>query len=119
ICHKAAQGDWSAPSPPRCRVCSSADAGIWTTAEPDARSVPHAAFAQRYRQRFGAEPGIGATEGYDAVRVLAASLRQSGPNRVRLRDALAGVSAFAGASGIISFDHAGNDTSKVTLLKLK
>jgi ABC-type branched-subunit amino acid transport system substrate-binding protein len=81
--------------------------------------VPHAAFAQRYRQRFGAEPGIGATEGYDAVRVLAASLRQSGPNRVRLRDALAGVSAFAGASGIISFDHAGNDTSKVTLLKLK
>jgi branched-chain amino acid transport system substrate-binding protein len=119
LCHKAAQGDGSAPSPPRCRVCSSADAGIWTTAEPEARTVPHAAFARRYMLRFGAEPGIGAAEAYDAVRVLAASLRQSGPNRVRLRDALAGVSAFAGASGIISFDHAGNDTSKAILLKLK
>ena len=50
----------------------------------------------------------GAAEAYDAVRILAASLRQSGPNRARLRDALAAVSAFPGASGGISFDHAGN-----------
>jgi len=36
-----------------------------------------------------------------------------------LRDALAGISTFNGASGVISFDHAGNNTSQVTLLKLK
>ena len=62
---------------------------------------------------------LGAAEAYDALRILAASLRQSGPNRARLRDALASVSTFAGASGIISFDHAGNDTSQVTILKLR
>jgi branched-chain amino acid transport system substrate-binding protein len=92
--------------------------GIWATQAPDAPSSPHEAFAQRYRQRFGAEPGIGAAEAYDAVRVLAASLRQSGPNRARLRDALDQVSAFAGASGVISFDHAGNDLTRPTLVRL-
>ena len=85
---------------------------------PEVRAVPRS-FSQRYRQRFGTEPGIGAAEAYDAVRVLAVSLRQSGPNRARLRDALAGVSAFLGASGIIAFDHAGNDQSQATLLRIK
>ena len=83
-----------------------------------AQAALHQAFAQRYRQRFGAEPGIGAAEAYDAVRVLAASLRQSGPNRARLRDALGQVSAFAGASGVISFDHAGNDLTQISLVRL-
>jgi branched-chain amino acid transport system substrate-binding protein len=115
---KAAQGNLSALSPPHCQACGSPDAGIWTTNAPDAQSVPHEGFAQRYRQRYGAEPGIGAAQAYDAVRVLAASLRQSGPNRARLRDALAGVSNFTGASGIISFDHAGNDLAPATLVRL-
>ena len=119
LCRKAAQGDWNALSQPHCRACASQDAGIWTTEASEARSAPHEAFAQRYRQHFGAEPGIGAAEAYDAVRLLAASLRQSGPNRARLRDTLTEVSRFSGTSGVISFDHAGNDTSQVILLKLR
>jgi len=119
LCRKAAQGDWNALSQPHCRACASQDAGIWTTEASEARSAPHEAFAQRYRQHFGAEPGIGAAEAYDAVRLLAASLRQSGPNRARLRDTLTEVSGFSGTSGVISFDHAGNDTSQVILLKLR
>ena len=118
LCRKAAQGEWSAVSQPRCRTCNGDDAGVWTTQALNTPSVTHEVFAQRYRQHFGAEPGIGAAETYDAVRVLAASLRQSGPNRARLRDALAGVSAFAGASGVISFDHAGNDLTQTSLVRL-
>jgi branched-chain amino acid transport system substrate-binding protein len=118
LCRKAAQGDGNTLSQPRCRTCDSDDAGIWTTQAPNAQSSPHEAFAQRYRQRFGAEPSISAAEAYDAVRLLAASLRQSGPNRARLRDALAGVSAFAGVSGVISFDHAGNDLTPTALVRL-
>jgi branched-chain amino acid transport system substrate-binding protein len=118
LCRKAAKGDWSTLSQTHCHVCGG-DAGIWTAEGVNTQSSPHEAFAQHYRQRFGAEPGIAAAQAYDAVRVLAASLRQSGPNRARLRDALAGVSAFPGASGIVSFDHAGNNTSQVTLLKLR
>ncbi len=118
LCRKAAASDASGERQPPCPACSNQDAGQWIAAAPESREV-WAGFSQRYRQRFGAEPGIGAAQAYDAVRLLAASLRQSGPNRAHLRDALAGISAFAGASGIISFDHAGNDTSQVTLLKLK
>jgi ABC-type branched-subunit amino acid transport system substrate-binding protein len=101
-----------------CPACGSSGAAPWiaaATENPQAR----ADFYQRYHQHFGTEPGIGAAEAYDAVRILAASLRQSGPNRTRLRDALATVTAYAGASGLISFDHAGNDISQVTLLQLK
>jgi branched-chain amino acid transport system substrate-binding protein len=75
-------------------------------------------FRDRYRERFGDEPSLTAAEAYDAVRVLAASLRKSGPNRARLRDALNQVSTFNGASGIISFDHAGNDMTQTTLMRL-
>jgi len=118
LCRKAAQDDSTALSHPRCRTCAGDAAGIWTTEASDAQSSPHEAFVQRYRQRFGAEPGIGAAEAYDAVHIVAASLRQSGPNRARLRDALAEVSAFAGVSGVISFDHAGNDLTRTALVRL-
>ena len=96
LCRKAAEGDSSGENQPPCPACGNQDADRWIAAAPESREV-WAGFYQRYRRRFGAEPGIGAAEAYDAVRVLAASLRQSGPNRARLRDALAGVSAFAGA----------------------
>ncbi|MFZ0964189.1 MAG: ABC transporter substrate-binding protein [Terriglobia bacterium] len=119
LCRKAAEGDAGGASHSPCAKCGNQqDGGQWLAATP-ASPQARADFYQRYRQRFGAEPGIGAAQAYDAVRLLAASLRQSGPNRARLRDALDQVSAFAGASGIISFDHAGNDTSQVTILKLK
>jgi hypothetical protein len=35
-----------------------------------------------------------------------------------LRDALAALSNYTGASGVIAFDHAGNDLSDVTLVRL-
>ena len=118
LCRKAVQGDRSALARPRCRACADDDAGIWTAKAPEGQAESRRGFEQRYRQRFGAEPGMGAAQAYDAVRVLAASLRQSGPNRARLRDALAQVSAFPGAAGLISFDHAGNDLTAVTLTRL-
>jgi ABC-type branched-subunit amino acid transport system substrate-binding protein len=119
LSRKAAQGDWSNAPQPHCRACASEDPGVWTTEAPEAQSTPHVAFAERYQQRFGVEPGIGAAQAYDAVRIAAESLRHSGTNRARLRDALAGITSFRGASGVISFDHAGNDTSQITLRRLQ
>jgi len=118
LSRKSAQGDPSGVSRPPCSAFGNRDAGRWIASASESREI-WAGFCQRYHRRFGADPGMGAAGAYDAVRVLAASLRQSGPNRARLRDALAEVSAFAAASGIISFDHAGNNISPVTLLKLR
>ena len=116
LCRKAAEGDSSAATQPP-GLARGNDAVRWIASGPE-NPEARADFCRHYRQRFGAEPGIGARQAYDAVRILAASLRQSGPNRARLRDALGQVSAFAGASGIISFDHAGNDLTPTTLVHL-
>jgi len=58
-------------------------------------------------------------QAYDAVRIIAAALRQSGSNRARLRDLLAKMKNFSGESGVISFDPAGNDLAAVTLARLQ
>ena len=91
---------------------------IWIVTPRPAESPLRESFEKRFRQRAGALPTPAAAQAYDAVRILAAGLRRSGPNRARLRDALAELSPYAGASGIISFDHAGNDLSVVTLIRL-
>ena len=118
LCRRAAEGDPGNSGQLPCPTCASQDGNRWIAS---AAESPEAwrEFRQRYQKLYGAEPGLGAAEAYDAVRILAAALRRSGPNRARLRDALAGISGFPGASGVISFDHAGNDTSPVVLLKLR
>jgi ABC-type branched-subunit amino acid transport system substrate-binding protein len=118
LCRKAAEGDSNPAGPQSTSASHQPNADEWVAAAPQ-NVQARKTFFQRYSQRFGTQPGIGAAEAYDAVRILAASLRQSGANRTRLRDALAAVTKYAGASGIISFDHAGNNTSQVTLQRLK
>jgi branched-chain amino acid transport system substrate-binding protein len=76
-------------------------------------------FEARFRARVGTAPSLAAAEVYDAVRLVAARLRQSGPNRARLRDSLARVTDFAGVSGNVSFDGAGNNRAEVVLASLK
>jgi len=76
-------------------------------------------FAERYRARTGVAPGPAATEVYDAVRLVVQALRESGPNRARLRDALAMRSEYRGVSGVIAFDGAGNNQAAVALVPLR
>jgi len=91
---------------------------IWIVTSRLSASPQGENFEKRYRARAGALPTSASAQAYDAVRLLAAALRRSGPNRARLRDALAALSSYAGASGVISFDHAGNDLTDVTLVPL-
>ena len=117
LCRKAVDGESGDHSSMPCPICNKSPANQWTTAS-QANRRARKEFEQRYRQRFGTNPSAGAAEVYDAVCIVAASLRQSGPNRARLRDALAEVTAFSGASGVISFDHAGNDLSPTVLVRV-
>jgi len=116
LCSKAAQFAVSNNAP--VWPGGSDGAGIWTAGSAGVNSPAQSDFTARYRQRFGEEPSLDAARVYDAVHLLATSLRQSGANRARLRDALAGTASRAGASGRISFDHAGNDTAPVALQRL-
>jgi ABC-type branched-subunit amino acid transport system substrate-binding protein len=115
ICRKAAQSDAVSAGQLRCKL--GGVEGCWTVGTEGASAI-HQAFVQNYRWHYGENPGIAAAQAYDAVCLIAASLRLSGPNRARLRDALANAHNFPGASGVISFDHAGNDDSGVALFAL-
>jgi len=98
---------------------SAPTAGVWILVpRQPAKSDPKRDFEKHYRERTGNAPYLVALQAYDAVRLIAAALRQSGPNRARLRDRLAAVQGFQGISGIISFDHAGNDVAGATLMRL-
>jgi branched-chain amino acid transport system substrate-binding protein len=107
LCQEAAQG----------RLNTGRE-NIWIVAPRVAGGSLRESFEKRYRARTGTSPSPAAARAYDAVRLLAVALSHSGPNRARLRDALAGLSSYPGVSGVISFDHAGNDLSDVTLVRL-
>jgi branched-chain amino acid transport system substrate-binding protein len=107
LCQEAVQGSLGASRE-----------NIWIVTPRLAGGPLRESFEKRYRARAGTSPTPAAAQTYDAVRLLAAALRHSGPNRARLRDALAELSSYPGVSGVISFDRAGNDLSDVTLARL-
>jgi len=92
--------------------------GIWIVVSGLGDTAARESLARRYQERFACPLTLAAAQAYDAVRIIAAAFRHSGPNRARLRDAFAQLSSFAGVSGIISFDHAGNNPAPVALVQL-
>lgn len=93
-------------------------AGVWTVAADGADAIAGQSFARRYREATGASPSAVASETYDAVMVTVRALRVAGANRARVRDRLARVQNFDGASGRISFDHEGNDRTTLHLVRM-
>ena len=76
------------------------------------------AFQERYRAKTGAWPSFAAMQTYDAVHLVAQALRVAGANRSRLRDYLAAGNRFAGVSGAIAFDPAGNTLGDTHLIRI-
>lgn len=74
-------------------------------------------FVDAYRSRFYSEPQY-AAYGYDAVKLAAEAWKQAGGDRVSMRDWLAQVRAFPGASGRISFGEERHSNVDLTLLKI-
>lgn len=92
--------------------------GAWTISRLGANAAAGKNFEERFRSRAGSPPTSEAAATYDAVSLVGTALRQSGPNRARLRDQLAKISHFAGISGQVSFDGAGNNTVEIRLSPL-
>lgn len=72
-------------------------------------------FAAEYRNRYGVDPTPGAAYTYDAVRLIAQSLNESGLNRAKLRDAIAAVGSYTGVTGAIRWDNAGGNETRPVL----
>ena len=65
------------------------------------------AFAQRYRDRFGAAPDLLAAYTYDGVRAVVEAVRTAGADREHIRDALSALDRD-GVTGRLRFDEHGN-----------
>ncbi|MFT5088346.1 MAG: ABC-type branched-subunit amino acid transport system substrate-binding protein [Planctomycetota bacterium] len=74
-------------------------------------------FVDAYRSRFYGDPKY-AAYGYDAVTLIVEAWRQGGGDGVQMRDWLAQVRTFSGASGGISFDEGRHSNVDLTLLKI-
>jgi branched-chain amino acid transport system substrate-binding protein len=74
----------------------------------DSQTPAYLDFKTRYQARFGQAPAFGAVLGYEAIKVLAAALQETGGRAEGLAQALAGIKNFKGLSDTFSFDTYGD-----------
>jgi ABC-type branched-subunit amino acid transport system substrate-binding protein len=67
-------------------------------------------FMQSFAVDTGADPDYTAVLTYDATRLLLQAIREAGPNRARIRDALAKRLRWEGLAGEVTFDGTGQNT---------
>ncbi len=66
-------------------------------------------FNRRFEAKHGYAPDSFAAHGYDGMAIVWRAVQVGGLNRTRIRDAMAATKDFHGVTGMISFDHRGND----------
>ena len=77
-------------------------------------------FVANYRSRYGKRPDALAALGYDAMKVLADSIKRAGTTEgPKLRDAIAQTEKYPGVTGKISIDAQRNAVKPAVVLKLK
>lgn len=86
-----------------------------STFDPTSANPEWTAFRNAYRERWGEEPDGFAAHGYDGMNLVLDAVRKAGLNRVRIRNALAAVERYQGATGLIVFDNTFNDVGPVYL----
>jgi branched-chain amino acid transport system substrate-binding protein len=72
-------------------------------------------FVERFQAAYGHEPDSFAAHSYDAAFTVAAAIKQVGPERARVREALASLRSGNGVAGPGGFDVFGNATTPVQL----
>lgn len=77
------------------------------------------AFVAAYRDRFGRAPDQFAAQAYDAVRVVAFALRRAGTDPQKIRDVIATIKRYPGATGEISFDRWGDPERAVIITRVR
>jgi len=88
----------------------------WVFSVAPAGSAFDGAFAGRYRERYGADPGTHGALGYDAGTLIAAQLRAGSDSRLEVRNGLASGAWYAGVSGTFRFDALGNRVDRPQLV---
>jgi branched-chain amino acid transport system substrate-binding protein len=76
-------------------------------------------FVGRFQKRYGTAPEAFAAYAYDGTRILLDAIRTAGPNRFRIRDAIAAVRRYEGVTGTMVFDPTFNNLAPLTIARVK
>ncbi len=86
---------------------------------PSHPSTAYVQFTSQFSERFGRAPTLGASHSYEAVKVLADALKQTGGQAAGLADALKQTSNFPGLQGNISIDEFGDVVREVYIVRVE
>ena len=75
-------------------------------------------FESNYKKAYDVVPSIEAAYTYDAVKILAHAVEQSGYDRIKLRTAIKEIKNFQGVTGTINWDNGGGNLAKPVLKKV-
>ena len=78
--------------------------------ETDPHDPRYVQFASQYLAAYRRPPDYAALMTYDSTQLLVEAIRRAGPNRARIREALAQLSPWPGLAGTIEFDGTGQNT---------
>lgn len=105
-------------------VVSSDDPTVLSTARDAAEGLiypeysPSAeTFVQKFKAKYGVEPGIAADTSYDAIMILAKIMREKDTSTTTIKTGLHEVNDYSGASGIITIDETGDRVGREVILK--
>jgi branched-chain amino acid transport system substrate-binding protein len=87
--------------------------------DPDRTDATWRDFVQRFRDRWGEAPDIYAAYGYDGARLMIEAILQSGPNRFRIRDYLAGLDRWTGVTGPMIFDGRWDNIAPMVMMEYR
>jgi branched-chain amino acid transport system substrate-binding protein len=82
--------------------------GIELTSAFNKQNPEYQDFAKRYQAKFGRSPSFGAVMGYEAAKMLALALRETGGNADGLKQTLINMKEFQGLSDTVHFDEYGD-----------
>ena len=75
---------------------------------PDPNDPTVKSFNERYKRRYGEDPGVCSAAGYDALRIYAHAIAKAGNNPEKVQAVMADLKDFRGADGPITFDEHGD-----------
>jgi branched-chain amino acid transport system substrate-binding protein len=80
---------------------------IFTTLQENKDSIQQD-FDKKYKDKYGTEPGLLESLGYDGLRVLSLAISKGGENPDSIKNALYSIKDYHGVTGRISFDQNGD-----------
>jgi len=86
---------------------------------PDMNRPKYRAFYESFVERFGEEPDQYAAHAFDGACMVIDAIEEAGLNRAKIRDALAAMKTYEGATGTMEFDAIYNDVSPASMAILE